>query len=291
MGGEEEDDVAQVARLLDLEAVAGCEGPEPVAEPAADRLAALERPALQEGIVAHDEDHVLRVVAHRAREIALVHRRELVADDLDVRLRHHAPSIPPRERDSPQFAGGRGVRGARTAGPGLRLAVRNRIKRSDQFGRFEHQYGRHHGQPDPRPRAALTSRAGPPSASFASRSTAVARTAQSGEWVDKPNYFDVTVWGAQGENCANYLSKGRPVAVQGRLDWREWEAQDGSASARPSRSSPRASSSWARAGTTRAATATASRPSPMCRPTPRTSSRPPPAARAAVGGGDDDIPF
>ena len=29
----------------------------------------------------------------------------------------------------------------------------------------------------------------------------------SGEWVDKPNYFDVTVWGAQGENCANYLSK------------------------------------------------------------------------------------
>ena len=51
---------------------------------------------------------------------------------------------------------------------------------------------------------------------------------QSGEWVDKPNYFDVTVWGAQGENCANYLSKGRPVAVEGRLDWREWDAQDGS---------------------------------------------------------------
>jgi single-strand DNA-binding protein len=51
---------------------------------------------------------------------------------------------------------------------------------------------------------------------------------QSGEWIDKPNYFDVTVWGAQGENCANYLSKGRPVAVDGRLDWREWEAQDGS---------------------------------------------------------------
>ena len=50
----------------------------------------------------------------------------------------------------------------------------------------------------------------------------------SGEWVDKPNYFDVTVWGAQGENCANYLSKGRPVAVDGRLEWREWEAQDGS---------------------------------------------------------------
>jgi len=50
---------------------------------------------------------------------------------------------------------------------------------------------------------------------------------QTGEWVDKPNYFNVTVWGAQGENCANYLAKGRPVAVEGRLDWREWEAKDG----------------------------------------------------------------
>jgi single-strand DNA-binding protein len=49
----------------------------------------------------------------------------------------------------------------------------------------------------------------------------------TGEWGDKPNYFDVTVWGNQGESCAQYLSKGRPVGVDGRLDWREWEAQDG----------------------------------------------------------------
>jgi single-strand DNA-binding protein len=54
------------------------------------------------------------------------------------------------------------------------------------------------------------------------------RKDQSGNWVDKPNFFDVVVWGGQGENCANYLSKGRPVAVEGRLDWREWEAKDGS---------------------------------------------------------------
>ena len=50
---------------------------------------------------------------------------------------------------------------------------------------------------------------------------------QTGEWVDKPNYFDVTVWGAQGENCAQYLAKGRPVAVDGRLNWREWEDKEG----------------------------------------------------------------
>ena len=48
-----------------------------------------------------------------------------------------------------------------------------------------------------------------------------------GNWVDKPNYFDITVWGAQGENCAQYLAKGRPVAIDGRLNWREWEDQQG----------------------------------------------------------------
>lgn len=51
---------------------------------------------------------------------------------------------------------------------------------------------------------------------------------QTGEYEDKVNYFDVKVFGAQGENCATYLAKGRPVAVEGRLDWREWEAKDGS---------------------------------------------------------------
>ena len=53
------------------------------------------------------------------------------------------------------------------------------------------------------------------------------KNGSTGEWEDKPNYFDVTVWGAQGENAARYLSKGRPVAIDGRLEWREWETQEG----------------------------------------------------------------
>ena len=54
------------------------------------------------------------------------------------------------------------------------------------------------------------------------------KDAATGEWIDKPNYFDVAVWGAQGENCARYLTKGRGVAVDGRLDWHEYDAKDGS---------------------------------------------------------------
>jgi single-strand DNA-binding protein len=53
------------------------------------------------------------------------------------------------------------------------------------------------------------------------------RRDESGQWVDKPNYFSVSVFGNQAESCAQYLSKGRPVGVDGRLDWREWQTQEG----------------------------------------------------------------
>jgi single-strand DNA-binding protein len=53
------------------------------------------------------------------------------------------------------------------------------------------------------------------------------RKDSSGNWGEKPNYFNVTVFGAQGENCATYLSKGRPVAIDGRLEWSEWQDKEG----------------------------------------------------------------
>ena len=53
------------------------------------------------------------------------------------------------------------------------------------------------------------------------------RKDETGQWADKPNYFSISVFGNQAESCAQYLSKGRPVAIDGRLEWREWDAQDG----------------------------------------------------------------
>jgi single-strand DNA-binding protein len=53
------------------------------------------------------------------------------------------------------------------------------------------------------------------------------RKDETGQWADKPNYFSVSVFGNQAESCSQYLSKGRPVAIDGRLEWREWQAQDG----------------------------------------------------------------
>ena len=97
---------------------------------------------------------------------------------------------------------------------------------------------------------------------------------QTGEWMDKPNYFDVTVWGTQGENCANYLAKGRPVAIDGRLDWREWEKDGGKRQAVEI-----IANSVQFLGS-----------KPTGEDTPEEAEDREPVG-AAAGGGDDDIPF
>jgi single-strand DNA-binding protein len=49
----------------------------------------------------------------------------------------------------------------------------------------------------------------------------------TGEWGERPNYFDVVVFGGHGETVAKYMQKGRRIAIDGRLHWREWETKDG----------------------------------------------------------------
>jgi single-strand DNA-binding protein len=50
---------------------------------------------------------------------------------------------------------------------------------------------------------------------------------ESGNWTDRPNFFDVKVFGNQAESLVNHLSKGRRIGIDGRLEWSSWEAQDG----------------------------------------------------------------
>jgi len=49
----------------------------------------------------------------------------------------------------------------------------------------------------------------------------------SGEYVDVPGFYDVTVWAGMGEYVARELSKGYKVVIAGRLQWRQWETDDG----------------------------------------------------------------
>jgi single-strand DNA-binding protein len=54
------------------------------------------------------------------------------------------------------------------------------------------------------------------------------RRTADGKWEDQANFVSVSVWGNQAESCNQYLTKGRRIGVQGRLQYREWKAQDGS---------------------------------------------------------------
>ncbi len=47
-----------------------------------------------------------------------------------------------------------------------------------------------------------------------------------GEFVERPNFFDVSVFGAPGESVGQYMRRGSRVAIDGRLEWREWETAE-----------------------------------------------------------------
>lgn len=53
------------------------------------------------------------------------------------------------------------------------------------------------------------------------------RYKQGEEWKEDVCFVDITVWGKQAENCAEYLSKGRPVFIEGYLRLNSWENESG----------------------------------------------------------------
>ena len=54
------------------------------------------------------------------------------------------------------------------------------------------------------------------------------RRGKGADATERVHFFDITVWREQGEAVANHKTKGAPVHVEGRLQFRQWEAQDGS---------------------------------------------------------------
>ena len=49
------------------------------------------------------------------------------------------------------------------------------------------------------------------------------RVKADGEWVDRPNFFDCTMFGTRAEAVSKFLSKGSKIAVAGHLRWHQWE--------------------------------------------------------------------
>ncbi len=53
------------------------------------------------------------------------------------------------------------------------------------------------------------------------------RKNSAGEWIDETTFVDVTLWGRTAEVASEYLSKGSPVFIEGRLKLDTWEGNDG----------------------------------------------------------------
>jgi single-strand DNA-binding protein len=51
------------------------------------------------------------------------------------------------------------------------------------------------------------------------------RKNQSGEWVEETQFIDVTLWARTAEVASEYLSKGSPVLIEGRLKLDRWEKE------------------------------------------------------------------
>ena len=139
------------------------------------------------------------------------------------------PPSPAPGRVKPQLPpfAARGGRERAAAGLRLRTDQANSREVVISSGSVERQRSRDHREPDPRSRAPQHRQRNERLRACGSRSTRAART-RAATGSTSPTTSTSPSSGAQGENCSTYLSKGRPVAVEGRLDWREWEAKDGS---------------------------------------------------------------
>lgn len=121
------------------------------------------------------------------------------------------------------------------------------------------------------------------------------KNSQSGEWSDRPCYVDVTVFGNQAEPCNQYLSKGSPVLLEGKLRYETWKTPDGSKRSKHSVVAdkvqfiaPREDSAPRSSGSTGSGTSGASPASPPVTPAQATAPSPPPNEET---GDEEDLPF
>jgi single-strand DNA-binding protein len=128
----------------------------------------------------------------------------------------------------------------------------------------------------------------------------------NGEWVEETTFVTVTLWGRQAETASEYLTKGAPVLIEGRLKFDSWEA-DGQKRSKLSVVGERMQM-LGRRGDSHGEGGPPAGARPAGRPTPQRNApynhaappddgfdAPPPEAMdtgsAGGGGGGDDIPF
>lgn len=110
---------------------------------------------------------------------------------------------------------------------------------------------------------------------------------KAGEMVETTTFVDIVVWGKQAESCSQYLHKGSPILVEGRLQLDQWTGQDGE---KRSKLRVRADRVQFLGGPRREGSGeTPASPAPRARS--QTLPAPPPAPAADTPPADDEVPF
>ena len=107
------------------------------------------------------------------------------------------------------------------------------------------------------------------------------RKAASGEWVEETTFVDVTLWGRTAEVASEYLSKGSPILIEGRLKLDQWET-DGQKRSKLRVVADKMQMIGGRAG---------GGGTPSSRPNTEYSEAAPAASGPPAGPPDEDIPF
>lgn len=118
--------------------------------------------------------------------------------------------------------------------------------------------------------------------------SSAAGTERSGGRDGEVSFFDIVVFGKQAENCAQYLSKGRSIVVDGRLQQRRWKSDDGQ-----NRSKVEVVAQWVQFLGGPRDGSTGGRPGPRgtAPEEPPAPEAPEPAESGGGAGGDEEVPF
>ena len=110
---------------------------------------------------------------------------------------------------------------------------------------------------------------------------------RAGELVEQTCFVDVVVWGRQAETSGEYLGKGSPVLIEGRLQLDQWENQQGE-----KRSKLRVKADRVQfLGTPRRESEMGDAPARSAPSSGEAGEPPPPADDDPVAGDEDDLPF
>lgn len=118
------------------------------------------------------------------------------------------------------------------------------------------------------------------------------RVKKGNDWVDEPTFVDITLWGRTAEVACEYLTKGAPVLIEGRLKYEQWETNEGQKRSKLKVVGEKLQMLGGKDSGNNRAAQSSSGTEDFYEPAPKSNGKQKQTTAAAVGGDEsEDIPF